>query len=325
MNHSTRVCISAVCCLLTMVLFSWPIRGDTGDAHPRPFDIQGPRSTKLLGFQPALDILVVVDNSGSMSPVILSLEDELFDHLVGPLIAFGIDIRVVVISRHGDNSSQSICFEEPLSNVPVGGCSNPPGLPGITDDFKHYSVEVSSHNAWCLLMSTFDGTTPDEFGLAPTGWVDWLRDGALRLILVVTDDGVTCGAYDDGDSIPGGLAAATAIDSDLLALSPLHFGSMAHRKYIVHSLVGLEAFAVPSEPWPPSAPVTVTECVPAVSAGTGHQTMSVLTRGLRFSVCMTTEFDLFLEAVEQDTTRRTTFFADGFETGDTSWWSSTNP
>ncbi len=325
MTHSSRVCVSAVSCLLTILLFCWPIRGDAGAAHPRRFAAEGPRSTKSLGFQPALDIVIVVDNSGSMSLPILSLEEELYDHLVGPLIVFGIDIRVVVISRHGDNSNQSICFEEPLSNVPAGGCSNPPGQPGITDDFKQYSVYVGSRNAWCLLMGTFDGTTPDEFGLAPNGWVDWLRDGAPMLILMVTDDRVTCAAYDDGDSIPGGVTAANAIDSDLLALSPLHFGSMARRNYVVHSLVGLEPFTVPNEPWPPSAPVTAAECVPAVSAGTGHQTMSVLTRGLRFPVCMTTEFDLFLEAVEQDAIRRIPLFADGFETGNTGGWSSTSP
>ena len=111
------------------------------------------------GSQPVVDIVVVVDNSGSMGPEISSLEDVLYDHLVGPLITGGTDARVIVVSRHGDNASESICFEEPLSSVPAGGCATPPTEPGMTDIFKHYSVEVGSHDAWCLLMSTFDGTT----------------------------------------------------------------------------------------------------------------------------------------------------------------------
>jgi len=324
MSPSPQLWVSVlVCCLLVVPCGS--VAGDLQPATCDGFGREGLLSQKGAGFQPALDIVVVIDNSSTMGAGISSLEDELYDHLVALQITAGVDVRVIVLSRHGDIASESVCFEEPLGSIPAGGCDNPPSLPGITDLFKHYSVEVGSHTAWCQLIDTFDGTIPDEFGLAPGGWVDWLREGSYKLILIVTDDGVSCGPYFDANSVAGGLAAATSFDQDLLALSPLHFGSALDRAYIVHSLVGLEANIVPSEPWPPSSPVTESTCPTAVDPGTGHQTMSVITGGLRFPICVTTEFDGFLEAVSQSTTERLPFFADGFETGDLTGWSLVVP
>jgi len=268
-----------------------------------------------------LDIVVVVDNSGSMGLEIATLQDELYDHLVGPQIASGVDVRVVVVSKFGDLPSESMCFEAPLSSIPVGGCGSPPALPGNTDLFKHYSVEIGSHTAWCQLIDTFDGTVPDEFGLAPGGWVDWLREGSLKLVLMVTDDRVVCGSYDDGNSVPGGTSAAASIDMDLLALSPLHFGTSSNRTYVVHCLVGVDSLGV----LPPTSPVSAVKCFSAMDPGTGHQAMSVLTEGLRFPSCSTTEYDGFLEAVSRATADRNPIFTDDFESGSSSAWSSSSP
>ena len=292
-----------------------PGRGDLVMGHP---------STKASPLT-TLDIVVAIDNSSSMGPMISSLEDQLYDHFVALQIANNVDARVIIVSKHGNNASESVCFEEPLSSVAAGGCTNPPAQPGLTDIFKHYSVEVGSLDAWCLLMSTFDGTTPDDFSLAPTGWSGWLREGAVKVILVLSDDGVMCGSYDDDNSIAGGEGAAAAIDGDLLALSPLQFGTSSDRHFVVHSLVGLVANAVPDDPWLPTSPVTTSTCPGAISPGTGHQGLAVLTGGLRFPVCSTTDFDTFLEAVSQDTSNRFPLFADGFESADTGAWTSTVP
>jgi len=286
------------------------------------FGLEDFRPQKALKSSGVLDIVVVVDNSSSMTAEIDSLQDELYDHLVGPQIAAGVDVRVVVVSRHGELVAESVCFEAPLSSIPVGGCDPPPTLPGITNLFKQYSVEIGSHTAWCQFMDTFDGSVPDEFGLAPGGWVDWLREDAFKLILMVTDDGVSCGSYLDNNSAAGGIAAATAIDTDLLALSPLQFGSAASRTYIVHSLVGLSEYAVPGEPWPPTIPITELKCSNSIDPGTGHQGMSILAEGLRFPTCSSTQFDTFLEAVSQETFDLFPIFEDGFETGDFGAWSS---
>lgn len=278
-----------------------------------------------VGGSSMLDIILVIDNSGSMAPPIASIQNELYDHLVAPLMAAGLDTRVIVVSRHGGLANQSVCFEEPLSSVPAGGCNPPPIQPGLTDGFKHYSVEVGSHDAWCILLGTFDGSTPDEFGLAPNGWSEWLRSDALKLVIAISDDGITCGPFNDGDSAPGGTTAAAAFDSNLLALSPTHFGTANDRAYVAHSLVGLVPNTPPDEPWPPTSPITTAQCAGSVSPGTGHQGLAVLTDGLRFPICSTPSFDTFLDSVSSDTLSRVPIFEDGFESGDTSAWSATVP
>lgn len=325
MTRASRLQLCIVGCCLAVVLHSGAAGGEVKPSQPLLSDAGSQLSGSSLEYLETLDIVVVVDNSSDMVDEVRSFEDYFFINLVAPMIAYGVDTRVIVVSRHGDSAQSSICFEAPLSNIPPGGCTIPPPQPGINDIFKHYSVEVGSHDAWCLLISTFDGTVPDEFGLAPTGWVDWLRGGALKVILMVSNDGVLCGAYDDDDSVPGGLSTAAEIDSDLLALSPLYFGTGLKRNYVVHSLVGLAEYTVSGEPWPPSAPVTASSCAGAMSAGTGHQATSVLTQGLRYPSCSTDFYDVFLIRVHQDTIQRLPFFADGFESGDTSAWSSVNP
>lgn len=325
MPFSGRVCVCVVCSCLLVVSHGGLIEGETVSFQFPLEKIEDRLPSKQGDYQRTVDIIVVVDNSGSMGLEILSLQETFYDHMVAPQIGDGIDVHVIVVSRHGDNASESVCFEEPLSSIPAGGCDNPPNLPGITDMFKHYSVEIGSHDSWCLLMDTFDGSVPDEFGLEPLGWSVWLREGALKLILTVSDDGVTCGTYGDGDSIAGGTAAANAIDADLLALSPLHFGTTSHRNYVVHSLVGLDSYTVPDEPWPPSDPMTTLTCVTAIASGTGHQGLSILTEVLRFPVCSTTEYDQFFDAVSLETIALVPLFSDGFESGDTDVWSSVAP
>lgn len=272
-----------------------------------------------------VDLVVAIDNSASMGTEISALEAELYVDLVAPLTDQGIDVRVIVISRHGDDVSESVCFEEPLSSVPAGGCSPPPVQPGITDGFKHYSLEIGSHDLWCHVLDTFDGTTPDEFGLAPSGWSSWLRDDALKVFLAVTDDSVLCGSYDDGDSIGDGATTAAAIDEDLAGLSEVQFGTTDDRTYVVHALVGIEPNTVPTEPWPPTSPINDSSCLGAVDPGTGHQGLAVLTDGLRFPVCSTDDYDAFLGDVASDTLARLPIFTDGFESGDATAWSGSTP
>lgn len=324
MKQPVRLWVKVAICALAVM--SYGTRGFSAtapDTSLRHDTFIGHLSTKA-SLLKAMDIIMVVDNSGSMGTIISSFQSA-FYNLVAQQLADGVDVRVIVVAKHGANATASVCFESPLSSVPSGGCATPPVQPGITDLFKHYSVEVGSLDAWCLLISTFDGTTPDDFGLAPTGWSAWLREGAFKIILVVSDDGVMCGSFDDNNSVAGGSTAAAAIDSDLLALSPQHFGTSSHRNYVVHSLIGMTANAVPTDPWPPTSPVTTTVCAGAVSAGTGHQGMSVLTDGLRFPACSTDDFDSFLDAVSDDAGNRIPLFVDGFESAGTSGWSSTVP
>lgn len=318
--------LSGVAFCVTSVMLCTIGAGATLDsAESSPLELSaGNRSTKAIPLR-SVDIVIVIDNSSTMGAAISSLQNELYDHLAAPLDADDIDVRVIIVANHGDLASESVCIESPLSSVPPGGCTNPPVQPGITNAFKHYSVEIGSLDAWCLLISAYDGTTPDEFALAPAGWSEWLRDGAFKVVLVVSDDGVMCGSYDDGNSAAGGATAAAAIDSDLLVLSSLQFGTSADRNFVAHALVGLAANAPPEEPWPPTSPITASTCAGAVAPGTGHQGLATLTGGLRFPVCSTGDFDDFFDAVAVDTAGRVPIFADGFESTNTDAWSMTVP
>ncbi|MEN1728343.1 MAG: hypothetical protein AAGJ52_07870 [Pseudomonadota bacterium] len=262
---------------------------------------------------PLIDLIIVIDNSGSMGNEILNLQNRLYDDLVGPLLDAGVAVQVIMVAKFGDLPSESVCIEEPLSSIPTGGCATPPAMPGNTAIFRQYSVEVGSQNSWCLLQTTFDATLPDEFGLAPTGWQDWLQPDSYRVILMVSDDGVNCSPYNDLNTVAGGATAAAAIDTDLLALSPSDFGSAGKRNYIVHSLVGLEDNMPGTAPWPPTDPVISTICFSAVDPGTGHQSMSTLTGGLRFPLCRTNDYSVFFRMIVESIYPLAALFRDRFE------------
>src|SRR5690606_9905989 len=156
----------------------------------------------------------------------------------------GLDYRVILVAKYGKLVDESVCIEAPLGGIPQGACTNPPGMAVNGERFFHYSVEVSSHNSWCKLIETYNGALPDEFGFAPGGWSEWVRDDAFKAFLELSDDGVSCSYggknYNDGNSVAGGVTAATNFDLDLLALDPLQFGeSPESRNYNWYSIVGM--------------------------------------------------------------------------------------
>src|SRR5690606_27110888 len=112
--------------------------------------------------------------------------------------------------------------------------------------FFHYSADIESLDALCVLLESYD--EPDEFDpddvatndggirnnwtpLAPNGWQNWLREGAFKTFVVITDDDVYCDTDDlipdgnarqnfdirlrDGETAVGGGNVATAFDTAL--------------------------------------------------------------------------------------------------------------
>ena len=152
MTCSSRMWACAVGCCLLVQLHGAPVSAATRSVPSRPFDSEGSLSSTKAVSQRALDIVVVVDNSGSMGPKISSLEDELYDHLVALQIADGVDTRVIVVSKHGDNASESICFEVPLSSVPVGGCSKCHDVhdPTVTPVPDYLLPVDNTNSAYCI-------------------------------------------------------------------------------------------------------------------------------------------------------------------------------
>lgn len=262
-----------------------------------------------------VDIIVAVDNSGSMSGEISEVEVQLTQNFSAILDAAvpPIDYRVIMVARHGQNGSQSICIAEPLGTVPDtdmdGHCDSVPSQPTDNTRFFHHSVEINSHNALCRFREQFD--VADEFDLHSEGYKTLLRDDSFKFFLVITDDRVDTGGgcpydYDDQNSVLGGENAANAWDADMLALSPLHFGTATERNYTFWSIVALGAFnptmAKPyGDPHPPSEPITLDECAEspacdpscAVNPGTGYQALSILTGGFRYPTCPVEYSEIF--------------------------------
>ncbi len=258
-----------------------------------------------------IDFVFVVDNSGTMAQEIEGLQNNINQNFAAILEDAGIDYRVIMIAEHGPLVSESVCIEAPLSGIAAGGCANPPAAPiNNPPRFFHYDFLVGSHDGLCQLMSRWDQA--DDNNEAPTGWQEWARPEAFKLIIPFTDDGVTCSLngtiFNDLNSIDGGEAAAAAFDGALLTLSPAQFGTATARKYQMHSLVGLvnRDPLDPSEPWLPTDPLTTDECPTAMDPGTGYQALSVLTKGLRFSLCDPSSYDVMFNTIVANAIARTT-------------------
>jgi hypothetical protein len=250
-----------------------------------------------------VDIIVVIDNSGSMTQEIVGVQDNINQNFASIIEASGLDYRVIMVTRHGKaTSGQSVCVEAPLSGIPAGGCATPPSQPvNNPPKFYHYSTEIASRDSWCKILSTFN--VPDEFNLAPTGWQEWLRPDSFKTFIEITDDGVGCSyngkSYQDSNNATNGPTTAAAFDTDLLALSPANFGDANARNYRFYSIVAMDFNNPATKPYEPTDPLITAKCPTAANNGTGHQALSILTGALRFPICDTTSYDVVFQAIAE--------------------------
>ena len=253
--------------------------------------------------QRPIDVIMVIDNSASMTEEITSVQQNIAANFTEILGQSQIDYRVILISDYGDATvDQSVCISTPLGSA---DCAPPPNLPTHNPPlFYHYSLPVSSFNGLCRLVDTYNGVLGDEYGLAPQGWKEWLRPDALKAFVVMTDDKVECSPIgfqqnvdlDDLDTEEGGLALATLFDQKLRELDPVQFGTEEERNYVFFSFVGVRANTPATAPWPPENPMVMLRCPTGVRAGTGYQALSMLTGGYRFPIC---SFDLYDGAFQE--------------------------
>lgn len=257
------------------------------------------------------DIILVVDNSGSMRPQIRKVQAAINADFAAILDEYKLDYRVIVISSHGSVDAVEgyapICIEAPLSGIPVGGCAHPPPEPVHTSRFFHYSARVRKNDAGQILLGGFGKA--DSLGRAPNGWSEWLREEAFKSILIMADgrvqfafDGVT---YDDYNSKSLAEEMAPKLDARLRALSSAQFGEVGEeRNHRFYSIVGMAANEPSSEPYPPSADLVTETCSSqAANAGLGYQALSKLTQGPRFPICNPESFDSIFRAIARDLVR----------------------
>lgn len=276
-----------------------------------------------------VDIIFVIDNSGSMTEEIGAITKNINDHFANVMKSGGIDYRVIMLTQHGSLSSYggNVCIESPLSTIPVGGCENLPygSLPGNKyGQFYHYSYDVQSNDSACVILDTLLSSNgkEDDFNLAPNGWIKWLRKSSLKVFVEITDDSAGCVWYPKSDksikkilndfqSDLGGQIFALEFDKQLTKLAPEYFGTPENRNYIFYSIVGLkekpdavdenldiiDSNGVIDDCFTPSESIVNNVCSTAMAPGYGYQALSQLTGGLRFPVCQADKFDIIFEKI----------------------------
>lgn len=238
-----------------------------------------------------VDIIFVIDNSGSMAGEIAEVQKQLNQNFANIIEASKIDYRVIMVTKHGQNSNQDVCVSAPLAG---GSCSPVPAQPMETARFFHHSQNVESWDSLCFLLSKF--STADQFNKHPNGYGELLRKEAFKTFVVITDDDVNCSVnvnggtktFNDKNNATDGTTAADAWDTELLTLSPEQFGTAAKRNYVFHSIVAT-ADKDPNNKalaYQPSDPISTTNCTPGSSGpGIGYQALSKKTGGLRYPTC----------------------------------------
>jgi hypothetical protein len=233
-----------------------------------------------------VDIVVVLDNSGSMSDEAASVERNLSENFAVILNDAGIDYRLILISEHRSSQRQgtAVCIDSPLSGL--AAC--PGEQPVFTDRFFHYSTEVGSRDSFDVLLETYSGQSADEYGLAPSGWSAWLRAGAQKVFLEISDDDAR--------------RTVSSFLTELTTIAPEHFGSDAQRPNLIwHSIIGLAEKLDPVEAHSPGEPVELEECTgnqnDVFNPGEKYQELSRQTGGLRFPICQFSAYDTVFQAI----------------------------
>ena len=238
------------------------------------------RETASLEEKP-VDIIVVIDNSGSMEEEIRAVQQNINVNFADILADSGLDYRVIMISRHGDvNLAEDICVAAPLSGT---DCDPVPEQPGNTTNFFHYDIEIGSNDSFRMLLATY--SLPDRHDFTTSGWSQWLRADAFKVFLEITDDRPEL--------------AAEEFERHLFALMPSHFGGPGKRNYIFHSIIGLAANEPATAAWDPADPIVTDKCPTGVSEAPGYQKLSKITGGLRYPVCNTDSYDVVFREVAQ--------------------------
>lgn len=229
-----------------------------------------------------VDVIIVVDTSNSMANAIDAVQASINTEFAQILANAGIDYRVVVLGDYPPGGQLSICIEPPLSGAP---CNPPPAVPAITEVYKHYDAATGSGAFLASIVNWY--STPDIHGLAPGGYVDFLRPEARKVFLAMTD----------GTSASGDTADGDAFDAQLLGLPGGVFGTPGNRQYVFHTIIQMDSNVPPTEPWLPDDPIQ--------GQGASIQQVSVLSGGWRFPLALSDDFDVLFNEIAADVVEST--------------------
>src|SRR5450432_655058 len=260
---------------------------------PGPGDTCATTSATATLIKEPVDIILVLDNSGSMADELQAVEDNINQNFATILQQSGVDYRVILLSRHrrdvraaSGESSTSICVTAPLSGLAM--CPAP--LPVFSDHFFQYSIKIESTDSFDQIVATYN-MRDQKFDLTEIGWSEWLRPGAKKVFLEMTDDN-----------------AAEPVDTflqKLTALAPAQFGSdAAHPNFVFHSIIGIQQKSPVTAPYLPDEPIQMATCTgggdTVANAGLSYQDLSKRTGGLRFPICEFASYDTVFTTIAND-------------------------
>lgn len=261
-----------------------------------------------------VDIIVLLDNSGSMIDEAAAVEANINVNFANVLTESAVDYRVILITRHrlrprtppvqddeddpNEEANTSVCVQAPLSGL--SSCDEAE-QPVFTDRFKQYSTKLESNDSLDIALDTYEPEFEDDreekYDQAPLGWSEWLRPETKKVFLEITDD-------DERDEDGEGMSAAD-FASELVRMAPQHFGSdPARPNFVFHSIVGLAEKDPVTSAYLPDEPVQTEECTgndgDVTSAGVTYQELSRLTGGLRFPLCQYDAYDVVFQRIAED-------------------------
>jgi hypothetical protein len=262
-----------------------------------------------------VDIIVLLDNSGSMIDEAAAVEANINVNFANVLTESAVDYRVILITRHrvrprtepvrdeeddpNEEANTSVCVQAPLSGL--ASCEEA-DEPVFTERFKQYSTKLESNDSLDIALDTFEppfeeDEREEKYDQAPLGWSEWLRPDTKKVFLEITDD-------DERDEDGEGMSAAD-FASELVRMAPQHFGSdPGNPNFVFHSIVGLAEKQPVTAAYLPEEPVQANECTgndgDVTSAGETYQELSRLTGGLRFPLCQYDAYDVVFQRIAED-------------------------
>jgi hypothetical protein len=211
--------------------------------------------------KPPVDIIMIVDQSGSMSEEIAAIKQNI-NSLSDFLNLTGLDYHVIMIGTVGTGSFD-ICVPPPLGGP---ACASNGNL------FRTVNRNVQSNDALSIILSTYDQAS------GPMAWKDFLRADAMKVFIPVTDDN----AY---------TPKSTQFDTDLLAKPGGQFGTAQARRYVFYPITGAPAY--PQETGGPGPGGTCGNGM--VNTGAEYIALAKLTNGVWWPLCNTNFGGVFEE------------------------------
>ncbi|MEM9863072.1 MAG: DUF4215 domain-containing protein [Myxococcota bacterium] len=217
-----------------------------------------------------VDIIITVDNSGSMAGEAAQVRANLQRELAGPLDESGIDYRVTMIASLG-NSGTSICMDTPLAS---SLCST------TGPRYLQFDVEVRSNDNMISTLGRIDDI--DDSG--------WLRPEATKVFLFITDDNELDFEW-------------STVRDRLTGRFPSQFFDLAGGtpNYVVHGILAVEGTGL----IPPTTPKITRVCSPGgEDVAPTIQDAILATGGLRWNLCRNASFSMMFAQLAMDTIAR---------------------